>query len=181
MTARQKKEMYEKIMAMPNGTKYEKARKENALRHFNNADNDSGAFGRIKEILSKSKHSRQINFAKQGRGDCFVYVDGKRYTAECKTNGGRIGHLYEKNAPKYVVYSMDVCNAGTSHLRRQISQIVIRTDKFLAILEECGAIKNTNGKQPEPAIQVTSKALFIALDSYPLKYDSSRKYTESDF
>ena len=166
---------------MPEKTKEEKLRKANAIRHFENADNDSGAYGRIREILSKSAHSKQVNFAKQGKADCFVWVDGKRYNAECKTNGGRIGSLYGKNAPKFVVYSMDVCNAGTSHIRREIKQVVMRTEMFLAILEDCKAVKSTNGEHPEPAIQVTSKKLFEVLAGYTLKYDPNRRYSEIDF
>lgn len=181
MTREQKTEIWAEIVAMPEKTKAEKARKANAIRHFENADNDSGAYGRIREILSKSPHSEQVNFAKQGKADCFVWVDGKRYTAECKTNGGRIGSLYGKKAPKFVVYSMDICNAGTSNIRREIKQVVMKTEVFLAILEECGAVKNTNGKQPEPAIQVTSKKLFIALEGYTLRYDPNKRYLGTEF
>ena len=181
MTREQKTEIWAEIVAMPEKTKVEKLRKANAIRHFENADNDSGAYGRIREILSKSAHSKQVNFAKQGKADCFVWVDGKRYTAECKTNGGRIGSLYSKNAPQFVVYSMDICNAGTSNIRREIKQVVMKTTMFIAILEDCGAVKNTNGKQPEPAIQVTSKKLFEALERYTLRYDPNRRNSEMDF
>ena len=136
MTKEQKIEIWAEIVAMPEKTKAEKLRKANAIRHFENADNDSGAYGRIREILSKSLHSEQVNFAKQGKADCFVWVDGKRYTAECKTNGGRIGSLYGKKAPKFVVYSMDICNAGTSNIRREIKQMIhprsVSTVKFEA-------------------------------------------------
>lgn len=181
MTREQKTEIWAEIVAMPEKTKVEKLRKANAIRHFENADNDSGAYGRIREILSKSAHSKQVNFAKQGKADCFVWVDGKRYAAECKTNGGRIGSLYGKNAPQFVVYSMDICNAGTSNIRREIKQVVMKTTMFIAIVEGCGAVKNTNGKQPEPAIQVTSKKLFEALERYTLRYDPNRRYSEMDF
>ena len=57
----------------------------------------------------------------------------------------------------------------------------MKTEVFLAILEECGAVKNTNGKQPEPAIQVTSKKLFIALEGYTLRYDPNKRYLGTEF
>jgi hypothetical protein len=57
----------------------------------------------------------------------------------------------------------------------------MRTEKFLAILEECNATKSTNGTNPEVAIQVTSKKLFIALSEYTLTYDPNHRYTETDF
>lgn len=169
------------IHAMPERNATEKARKANAFRHLANAGKDDGAYGRIDEILSLSVRSIRTNFAKQGKADCFVYVDGKRYNAERKTNGGRIGSLYGKKAPKFVVYSMDICNAGTNNARRVIEPIVMRTEKFLAILEECHATKNTNGKNPEIAIQASSKVLFMALSEYSLAYDASIRYTADDF
>ncbi len=181
MTKEQKNKILAMVAEMPQNTATEKARVSNILRHLANAENDSGAYGRICEIFAKSEKSHAVNFAKQGRADCFVWVDGKRYNAEYKTNGGRIGSLYGKKAPKFVVYQMDICNAGTSHLRREIPPVVMKTEKFLAILEECNATKSTNGTNPETAIQVTSKKLFIALSEYTLTYDPNHRYTETDF
>jgi hypothetical protein len=176
-----KTELLIKINHMPERTTQQKARKANALKHWNNMDNDDGACGRIEDILAKSVNSTICNFSKQGQADCFVWVDGKRYKAERKTNGGRVGELYGKKPPKFVVYSMDVCNSGTGQLRRVIAPIVMTTIQFKAILEDCNALKSTNGKNPEIAIQVTSKALFIALSDYTLTYDPARQYTTEDF
>ena len=181
MTREQKKDLLNAIQAMPTTTTAQKARKANALRHFANIDNDCGAVGRIREILDKSIHSTARNFAKQGKADCFVWVDGKRYNAERKTNGGRVGSLYGKKAPAFVVYSMDIDNASTAHQRRVIEPVVMRTSLFLAILEDCGALKSTNGTNPETAIQVSSKKLFLALQEYTLTYDPNRRYTAEDF
>lgn len=169
------------IHAMPERNEIEKERKANAFRHLLNATKDDGAYGRIDEILSLSARSHRTNFAKQGKADCYVCVDGKRYNAERKTNGGRIGSLYGKKAPKFVVYSMDICNAGTNNARRVIEPIVMRTEKFLAILEECHATKNTNGKNPEVAIQASSKVLYMALSEYTLAYSATTRYTAEDF
>ena len=181
MTKEQRAKILATVAEMPQNTATEKARVANILRHLANAENDSGAYGRICEILAKSKNSTATNYAKQGKTDCFVWVDGKRYGAECKTNGGRIGSLYGKKAPKFIVYSMDICNAGTSNLRRVVEPIVMRTEKFLAILAECNATKSTNGTNPETAIQVTSKKLYLALTEYTLTYDPNRRYSATDF
>ena len=182
MTREQKTALILEIEAMPTSSKFERERKANALRHFANLEHDCGAYGRIKEILNgKSTYSHQVNFAKQGKADAFVKIDGKRYKAEYKTNGGRIGSLLSKNAPLYVVYEMDICNAGTSHIRRVVEPKVIKTEIFIAILQKCNAIKDTNGKNSEPAIQVTSKKLFEAMTKYTLVYDANHDYTEGDF
>jgi hypothetical protein len=170
-----------RIQEMPEKTKIQRERKANALRHFENRDRDPGALGRVEEILSQSKGSRAVNFAKQGKADCFVWVDGKRYNAERKTNGGRVESLYSKKAPKFVVYSMDICNKGTSNLRRVIQPVVMKTALFLEILESCGALKSTNGNNPEIAIQVTSKKFFLAMSEYTLTYDPNNRYTSEDF
>jgi hypothetical protein len=166
---------------MPTNTTTEKARKANAIRHYENSDKDPGAPGRIREILNKSIHSTATNFSRQGKADCFVWVDGKRYNAECKTNGGRVQSLYSNKAPKFVVYSMDIDNAGTAHQRRVVEPKVLKTSVFLAILEECGALKSTNGTNPEIAIQATSKKLYIAMSEYTLTYDANRRYNAEDF
>ena len=181
MTREQKNTLINAILDMPEHTKAEKARKDNALRHFDNIDHDNGAVGRIREILAKSAYSKATNFAKQGKADCFVWMDGKRYNAEYKTNGGRIGALYGAKAPKFVVYEMDVCNSGTSNQRRVVEPVVMRTELFLELLAECNAIKSTNGTNPEPAIQVTSKTLYIRLSEYTLHYNPNHRYTAEDF
>lgn len=152
------------------------------LRHFNNAANDSGAYGRIIEISSHTAKSRKISVASQGKRDTSVkmLVNGKiRYiAAEVKTNGGRIENLYKKGAPRFVVYSMNFHNSLAA---RELAPILIEREKFLQVLQECGAIKSTNGKNPEHAIQVTSKKLYLRLADYPIPYEPDTVYTEADF
>jgi hypothetical protein len=181
MNTQQIIELQERVNAMPERTEAQRLRKANAQRHLLNAVNDAGACGKVEDILGKTVNSTIVNFSKQGQADCFVWVDGKRYKAERKTNGGRIGALLAKNAPKYVVYSMDVCNSGTSNQRRYVEPKVMRTDLFLAILEDCNAIKSTNGKNAEPAIQVTSKMLYMIMQEYEVTYDPAGRYTADQF
>jgi hypothetical protein len=76
---------------------------------------------------------------------------------------------------------LQLSNAGTNNARRVIEPIVMRTEKFLAILEECHATKSTNGKNPEVAIQASSKVLYMALSNYTLAYSATTRYTADDF
>ena len=180
VTEKQLKELHGLVSAMPERTKAQRIRKANAWRHYYNIPNDDGAIGRIKDILSKSENSTILNFSKQNQADCFIWVDGSRYKAERKTNGGRIGELYGKKAPKFVVYSMDICNSGTANLRRVVEPIVLTTVDFIALLEKCKATKSTNGKNPEVAIQVTSKALYLELLQITTTYTPTARYTAEE-
>lgn len=179
------KDYYAKVHAMPENTKAQKARKEKALYHLSNADHDNGAFGKVSEILAKSKHSKATNYAAQNKKDCFVWIDEngkrKRYDGEYKTNGGRISLLLGAKAPRFVVYEMDLCNSNTKGKRRVITPKVIPTALFVEKLQEFNAIKQTNGEHSEPAIQCSSKRLYEWLSDYPVDYDPNETYYESDF
>jgi hypothetical protein len=76
---------------------------------------------------------------------------------------------------------MDVCNKGTGFQRRTVPPKIYTVEQFKAILENCGAVKSTNGAHPEPAIQVTSKKLYIELQRYGIPFDPNHRYTEADF
>lgn len=178
------------VNAMPTTTTAQRARKAKALQHLEAAirpvNTDFGGYGKVAEILSKSNGSNARNYAKQGKADCFVWIEdenGKRhrYTAECKTNGGRISSLRGKNAPKFVVYSMDLCNSTTKGKRRVVEPKVMRTEFFLDLLDSLGATKRTNGAHDEEAIQPSNKGLYLALLDYPVTYDPNETYYESDF
>lgn len=176
--------IFTEILAMPTATAIQRERKANALRHFENRHNDDGAYGRIEELLSLPLHSIRTNTAKQEQNDCFVWIGSGRWNAERKTNGGRVGFLYEKRARqknRFVIYSMDVCNKGTGFERRTIPPKIYTVEQFKAILENCGAVKSTNGAHPEQAIQVTSKKLFLALQVVGVPFDPDHRYTEEDF
>ena len=184
MYTEKEKQFFEMVGAMPTATTAQRARKEKALFHLENR-NDDGRFGKVAEILAKSNSSKARNYAKQGKADCFVWIEdenGKRhrYNAECKTNGGRISSLRAKNAPAFVVYSMDLCNSTTKGKRRVIA-VVMRTEYFLDLLDSLGATKRTNGAHDEEAIQPSNKGLYLALLDYPVTYDPNETYFESDF
>lgn len=179
------KQFFEMVGAMPTATTAQRARKEKALFHLQN-QKDDGRYGKVAEILSKSNGSKARNYAKQGKADCFVWIEdenGKRhrYNAERKINGGRIASLRAKDAPRFVVYSMDLCNSTTKGKRRVIAPVVMRTEFFLDLLDGLGATKRTNGTHDEEAIQPSNKGLYLALLDYPVTYDPNETYYWSDF
>lgn len=163
------------------GTKRAQARAEEMRRLFNNRITDTcGWFGRIVEVASHTTRSNKTRVARQGKNDTCVKlaINGKvRYIpAEVKTNGGRIGSLFQSNAPKFVIYSLNLCNSTTGNLPRKLAPVVLTTEDFLAVLEDCNAIKNTNGTNPEAAIQPSSKKMFVRL-SEATKFEADRVYT----
>ena len=182
MNAKQKKLVENIIRAeLENGTKAARARAEKMQRYAENAS-DSGAFGRIVELASHTTKSRKNRVGKQGEKDTSIKfaVNGKvRYIAvEVKTNGGRIESLFAPNAPKFVIYSMSVSNSLATY---NTTKKVFPTAVFLDMLETLGAIKSTNGKNPERAIQAVSKKLYNAVNDWVIEYDPDATYTTDDF
>lgn len=182
MNAKQKnlvEKMIEKELA--NGTKSAIARAEKMLAYSQN-EKDDGAFGRIVELASHTEKSRKTRVSKQGEKDTSIKfsVNGKtRYiSAEVKTNGGRIEGLYSPNAPKFVIYSMNVCNSLATY---NTSKKVFPTVIFLEMLETLNAIKSTNGTNPERAIQAVSKKLYTAVSDWSIEYNPNATYTADDF
>lgn len=183
MTNRQKKIALALIeKEEQNTTKAAKTRAEKMLAYLANADKDDGAFGRIKELSSHSTKSRKSRVSAQGKNDTSIkmLINGKiRYIGiEVKTNGGRIENLYHANAPKYIAYSIDIDN---SLARRHTTTKLFPTEIFLEILESVNAIKNTNGRNPERAVQAVSKKLYDIVSEWAIPYDPNATYTPEDF
>ena len=168
--------------------KYQIARNAEIDRHSANIDHDNGALGRIFELQCASEYSRKTRVSKQGQADVYIKYGKGNVKAECKTNGGRIEALYDAKAPKFVIYRLDFVqhHKAGKHTEaydeeRHIDPVVIPTALFLAKLEEFNAIKSTNGKNPELAIQPSSKKWFEWLLDYPITYNPEWRYTEDDF
>ena len=169
-------------------TKAESIRIANIERYARNIGTDPGAAGRIFELSCASKYSRKTAVAKQGETDLYIKFGKGSVKAECKTNGGRIEALYAPNAPRFVIYKLDFVqkhkagkHTAAYDEERHIDPVVIPTALFLAKLEEFGAIKSTNGKNPELAIQPSSKKWFEWLLDWPIAYNPEWRYTEDDF
>lgn len=170
--------------------KYQTMRASEIARHTANADHDCGWWGRVKELEYASENSRKTRVSKQGQADIFVHIGSIKVNipAEVKTNGGRIESLRKPNAPRYVVYTMRYIqkHKAGKHTEayeelREIDPVLIPTAVFLAALDRFGATKSTNGKNPEEAIQVSSKKFFEWLLDWPIPYEPGTVYTEDDF
>ena len=171
-------------------TKYQKAREEKIAYYYSRLSINPGAWGCIEELKSVSANSKKVSVSKQGENDIYIHINSKRANipAERKTNGGRIESLRKSNAPRYVVYSMRFVqkhkagkNTEAWDELREIEPVVIPTEVFLNALDRFGATKSTNGKNPEEAIQVSSKKFFEWLLDWPIPFNPDLVYTEEDF
>lgn len=153
---------------------------------------DNGAAGRVFELLNARDGSTKTGVSKGKQPDNYISIfqaDGSkiRYELESKTNGGRVDEVMEKLARGrdfFVAYSLSICNKSTGNRVRETAPIVCPASTFIAALEECGALKTVNGKDGTPngiAIQVTKKAWFSWVDSYPVKWDRDFDYSWYDF
>ena len=153
-----------------------------------------GCLGCCAEVLTATTKSKKTTVSNTGRVDCYVkYKTASGHTVpvsvERKTNGGRIRTIEtefsaaEEMSGKYVVYSLDVCNAGTNYLRRYVPAVVIPRKLFVEKLIEFNAIKTVrhNGVVDGYAIQCTSKRLFLWLADWPIVYDRNAVYCDDDF
>ena len=76
--------------------------------------------------------------------------------------------------------SLDICNSTTKGKRRVLKPMVFSLEGFLEILETAGAIKCTNGKNPEQAVQPSSLKMFHLMEQYGVPFDINRKYTADE-
>lgn len=169
-------------------TKFETIRNSEIARHSANADHDNGAMGRVFELKCASEYSRKTRVSVQGKADVFIKYERGNYAAECKTNGGRIANLRKRNAPKFVIYQLDFVqkhkaskSRGAWEEIRHVDAVLVPTEIFLAALDRFGATKSTNGKNPEEAIQPSSKKFYEWLLDWPIPYTPGLHYTADDF
>lgn len=170
--------------------KYEKMRIEKIEKYRNNIK-DSGRFGRIAELESVTKNSKKISVALNGETDIYIHIGTKNNNtgAERKINGGRVESLLTgSNKSKYIIYSMDytikhkACKTKPERIeQRIISPVVIPTETFINALKRFNALKSTNGKNPEMAIQVSSKKFYEWLKEWPIPFSPELVYTIDDF
>ena len=170
-------------------TTYERKRNAEIHRILANTK-DCGRFGRVAELESHSVNSKRVKVAGVNEFDGYLHIDSKHNNTpyERKTNGGRIEALRGPKAVKFVVYSMHFVqkHKAGKHTEaweevREIDPVVIPTDVFLAALDRFGATKSTNGRNPEEAIQVSSKKFFEWLLDWPIPYEPGTVYTMEDF
>lgn len=168
----------------------------NIKRHNNGEPTDSGLFGKVTELLSHDEKSTITRVQAQGRNDCYIIIDGKRKPLEVKTNGGRVGSLYQLNArareSQYINYNLDIeIKAGKPRkdgtckpAEHRVVNVVMTISEFIRVLEECKATKviGHNESDREIAIQSDSKKLYKALISGNYtEYHRDWEYFSEDF
>ena len=152
---------------------------------------DSGARGKAFEIECAMETSKKKGVAKVGRTDVFIRLNGKAVPAECKTNGGRVETLiYGSNKSEFVIYRLDtIIKHKASKAReawketRYIAPIIVPTDVFIDCLQDCNALKyiRHGGEIDGIGIQASSKKLYERLLRWPVRYERTREYFDSDF
>lgn len=175
-------------------SKRDEKRLEKAWTMYTTNYRGDGCMGCVAEILTATTHSHKVTVSNAGRNDCYINFRSASgavvsVSAERKTNGGRVKTLEsefsraEEINGRFVVYSMDVCNSGTSYLRRHVDAVVIPRKLFVAKLAELNAIKaiNKHGELDGFGIQVTNKPLFEWLSDWPIIYDRNAVYCDEDF
>ena len=135
---------------------------------------DSGAYGKMIEKLTRREKSHKLTVARQGKTDATAKIDGKLTGIEVKVNGGRIDGIKEK----FVVYSVNVHNSTAN---KKITARIIRRDTFLTMLELLGATKEVrhNGVVDGIAIQVSNRKLWAWLETMT-EYDRTREYSSNE-
>lgn len=162
-------------------SKYDEKRFNEAVRLFNadieRATNDSGLYGKVKELFSHDSKSTITRVQAQNKNDNYIIVDEVRKPCEVKTNGGRVGKLYSMNtkakASNYIVYELDYITPqgkpkkdGTRKPAEHRQACKVMTVKqFIELLEETKATKviGHNASDTEIAVQCDSKKLYKAL------------------
>lgn len=148
---------------------------------------DSGSFGRLKELANASKNSTKSAVSAQDRHDhdrIVIGRDGKRHRAEfeSKVNGGRLDHIIDMASSgseyKFVIYTLQVCNANTSGKMRACEDIIVPAKLFVKKLFELGCVKTNklNGEVRGLSIQHTKKSWYEWVNEYPVKYSSDELY-----
>lgn len=128
-------------------------------RLMNNEPTDSGLYGKVKEILSQRPHSTIVDVRPQNADDGYIFIDGKRYAVEHKTNYTDVDKWLKKpeewQKTHVIHYTIDdttkaVTNKKTGHTtpsKRLYFEGVLTFYDFFQIGYKFNAIKpNANSK-----------------------------------
>lgn len=111
--------------------------------------------------------SSKTKVSKAGR-DNTVYINGKGYSLECKTNGGGLGRCFEhyedgRAANEYVAYFYDVCNSSNGYERQVFAPVLIPMTTFVEFfIDNPKAIRNSDGDEPHIQSSNASFKQFIS-------------------
>ena len=175
-------------------TAQDMTRLDKAWRMYLEQYRGDGCNGCISEVLGATSGSNKSTVSNSGRADTHIKwrtASGRidYIAAEWKTNGGRLETIEsefsraERLEGRFVIYSLDICNAGTNHQRRHVPAVVIPRRLFVAKLAEINGIKaiNKHGALDGYGIQATSKKWYQWLLEWPIVYDRDAVYTADDF
>ena len=172
-------------------TKQDQKRVNIALQWIAEDYKGDGLFGCIIELFACSERSPKQSVSTQNKKDTYIrFRNGNGnidyIPAEVKTNGGRIGNMSGRYTIYMLAYTQKHKGSKKSggldwEERRLVKPVVIPTKLFIDFLYTIGAVKSTNGKNPEPAIQASSKVLYEALQGWCIPYKRTSIYSADDF
>lgn len=194
------------LMGKEKKTAYENARLDECKRLVANElvrvrkgePKNCGLNGCLFELLTSTEKSTKVKVARQGKTDNRFYLDGKRMTAEDKTNGGRIGSLYRKDGtPRAGYIVVGYCVLSRSYTTDKTTGERIPNRKwyvapttlwkisdFVEMLEKYQLTKyigHSDKNDKELSIKGDNKKLYNILCDYPITYEPEAHYTSDDF
>lgn len=165
--------------------KREMERKESNERVLNNTKFNDGSYGVCFELWAQPKNAKHSNVSNECENlDGIIYLDnnGKRVRRklEVKTGGGRVSHLiemYNKKLNAVIVYKYIFKNHKGEII--ELPAKIVSIETFIETLYSVGALKMTNGKNNQIAIQVSSKKWRNAVDTWT-NYYTNRTYSYNE-
>lgn len=165
-------------------------------RAENGLPTDCGLYGKVKEILSQSKHAGSKDVHKANEIDGYIYIDGVRYSLEHKTNYSNIQKFIDRpvkwQQTHLIHYTIDditreVINKKTGHVtpsKRLYFDGVLTFYDFFKIGQMFNAIKpNANSKHGTNDIYFRhSLKMCKYLNSLNIvPFERNGRYTADDF
>lgn len=146
-----------------------------------------GLNGCLYELWSHPANSPTLEVKGHNSVDTYVKVmteNGlRRIPAENKTNVGRVGSLYGKKAPAFVVYTLNLdydYKGERGKERWYVPAVVIPTSVLLDYFSrDPKAVRSCKGDDIQ--IQARRKSWYEALQNWPIPFDPETVYTMDDF
>lgn len=151
---------------------------------------DSGAGGKKFELLQTRDTSTKKGVSGESKVDNYMNLEHHAQAVEMKTNSGEITTTLAKVASGkggYIVYSLEMNNANTSHKWRVVPAVIMKAETFVRMATECECIraKKTSRGTITYALEASSKKWYNALNAYientGLIYDKNAVYTKDMF
>ena len=135
---------------------------------------DSGAGGKLKELSLALENSRKNGVSTVGQKDCHLrWWNGEKVVIrpfESKTNGGRLGSVYNSNPDSLIIYSINMNNSNTNYQSRIAENRLFTVAEFIELAERTGAVKMSSKEPIEPQLAPTKKAFWEAIRDWDRVY-----------